>query len=67
MLKGITDPWAGWSNVDEGYARISRGERPSCAGIRADAPRALVSLMKRGWDQVPSKRPVASAFVAVLG
>lgn len=48
--------------------RVTRGERPDCsaAALRADAPAAVVDLMKRMWDQQPTARPSPLEIVVEL-
>ncbi len=64
MLCGTYRPWMG---VRDFAARTVAGERPTdSSDIRADAPPALVDLMRRAWAQDPADRPTAAEMVVSL-
>ena len=46
---------------------MQKGERPSLAALRPDAPPAVVALVKRAWSQMPSSRPTAAEAATIIG
>lgn len=69
-MTGRFNAWAESSgklpNAGVILASLHRGDRPSLAALRRDAPPAIVTLIKRAWAQRPAARPTAAEAAAVL-
>ena len=65
LLTGRVHAWDGANGRMYGWHRlrvINEDARPDCStsAIRADAPPALVALMKHAWAKNPATRPSAA-------
>ena len=66
LLTGLPHPWQGAADNEEIIARSVRGERPDFALVRADAPPALVALVRRACAEEPAARPSAEEMAVAL-
>jgi len=59
-------PFKGYNPHDIIYRVVNFKERPSLKVIPQDAPKELVAIMKKCWEQDPGKRPDFGDIVRAL-